>query len=313
MSIDLSPNQLRAIVAVADLQSFTAASARLHMTQPALSRTVIAVEGRLGCRLFLRTTRSVLLTQEGAEFVDGARRLLDHYDAEMDHFRGFVNGTLGRLHLLTLPSLAATVLPPILASFRMEHPEVEVTAEDAHADQVRAGILAGKADLALTVGIDPAEGLMFQQLAVDSFYCIFPKGHRFTRRARVRWRDLAEECLVAFDDTSSLRRFTDVALAGAGVRPARIVETNSIEAVAGFVASGVGVSAVSGLVLPLVEFAHLCRRPLVTPTVERSIGLLRNTRWPLTRLAAQFSETLVTGWLPHDLPREGVRWISPAE
>ena len=118
---------------------------------------------------------------------------------------------------------------------------------------------------------------------------------------------------MAFDDTSSLRRFTDVALAGVGVRPTRIVETNSIEAVAGFVASGVGVSAVSGLVLPLVEFAHLCQRPLVTPTVERSIGLLWNSQWPLTNLAARFSDTLLHSPLPLNLPREGVRWISADE
>ena len=77
---DVELRHLRAIVAVADSETFTTAAARLRTTQPTLSRTIAQLEAILGTRLVARTTRSVTLTRNGQRLVDHARTMLDALD-----------------------------------------------------------------------------------------------------------------------------------------------------------------------------------------------------------------------------------------
>ena len=84
----MSIRQLRAIVAVADAGGYAAAARQLHIAQSSLSRSVLDIERRVGVSLFERTTRSVVPTPDGAEFLTIARGLLAHVDAALNHFEG---------------------------------------------------------------------------------------------------------------------------------------------------------------------------------------------------------------------------------
>ena len=79
---------LRAFVAVADLSSFRAAAEAIHLSQPALSRRIEKLERALGVRLFDRTTRAVMLTAIGRDFVRKARKLLDDLEESLLSIRG---------------------------------------------------------------------------------------------------------------------------------------------------------------------------------------------------------------------------------
>src|SRR5262249_55743776 len=113
-------------VAVAEQQSFSEAARRLSRSPASVSRAVAALEERLQTRLFNRTTRSVALTDAGARYLDGCRRLLATYDeldavnfGEQVEPRGWINVTaptmFGRLHVL-----------PLAGSFLDRYPEVEI-------------------------------------------------------------------------------------------------------------------------------------------------------------------------------------------
>lgn len=117
---------LMIFVAVAEQQSFTNAARRLNRSPASVTRAVAALEERLQTRLFNRTTRSVALTDAGARYLDGCRRLLATYDeleavnfGERIELRGWINVTapvmFGQLHVL-----------PLVQSFLDEHPQINV-------------------------------------------------------------------------------------------------------------------------------------------------------------------------------------------
>jgi LysR family transcriptional regulator, carnitine catabolism transcriptional activator len=313
--MELTVQQLRIVLAVADAGSFTAAGEHLHLAQSSLSRAVADVERRVGVTLLQRTTRRVRLTPEGREFIRVARDVVASFDRGMNHFAGFLDGTRGLVRIATLPSLAATLLPAVVSAFRQDHPEVGISIEDSLLGQVIAHVDGGDADLAITVSGDQPAGLTFEPIAVDEFSCVFPTGHRFGAEsaeagAALTWSNLHDEPFIAFDPTSSVRSHVDRAFAAAGATPATVTEARNIAAVGGLVAAGLGVSAVPSLVLPLLEFARLEHRPLTGPEVTRSIGVVTDPRRPRAPAVDGFLHTLGTARSTGLRLPPGARWVA---
>ncbi|WP_460398332.1 LysR family transcriptional regulator [Actinophytocola sediminis] len=295
--MDLTVQQLRVVIAVHDAGSVTSAAESLLQAQSSLSRTVLEVERRLGVALFERTTRRLEPTAEGREFVALARVTVAAFEANLRHFAGLLDGQRGRVRVATLPSLAAILLPAIVSGYQRAHPAVELSIEDALAGEVLARVRAGVVDFAVTVVSatdDPIDDLAVTPVARDRFCCVFPPGHPFAQRQVVTWADLAGEAFIAFDRTTSIRQHLDRAFLESGTHPRNAVEARNISAVAGLVAAGLGVSAVPGLVLPLVGFAGVEHRPLGDPPMNRRIALVRVPHRPLSPAAKAFRDTITT-------------------
>ena len=181
MNFDLG--DLRAFAAVADLGSFKAAAEALHLSQPAFSALIQGVEQSLGAKLFERSTRSVVLTPEGALFEASARRVLADFDGMVDDFRAHAERRRGRVAVAALPSLAATVVPAVFARLAVEHPGLRLdlldTLSGASFDLVRAG----EADFALTAeNPDYAEA---RRIRPTSVVTAMPSGARAAGSAPV--------------------------------------------------------------------------------------------------------------------------------
>ncbi|GAB2916511.1 LysR family transcriptional regulator [Rhodococcus aerolatus] len=295
MSINLGVHHLRAVVAVADRSSFTAAAADVGVGQSALSRTVAEAERRLGARLFTRTTRRVEPTGDGREVAEHARRVLASYDDGLRQLERYATGERGSVVVACLPSVAATFLPAHVVRFRAAHPDVRLDVRDGLRDAVLASVRSGEVDLALVATTGSLAGLEQQALVTDHFSLAVPATHRLADRSSVAWTELAGEPFVAFGPESSIAGHVDRALADAGVVPGATVQAHNVGAVAGLVAAGLGVTAVPGLVLPMMAFAGVVAVPLVDPVVRRTISLVRLAGRHESTSARRFRDLLVAG------------------
>ncbi len=319
MRIDFTLAQLEAVVAVADHQGFSSAARVLMVAQSSLSRTVAQVERMCGAQLFERTTRQLELTDAGEQFVAMARRILHHHRQETAAFAAYLAGTTGVLRLAALPSLAVSLLPPMITRFRDRYPDILVEVEDVLADQISEYVSAGTVDLAVTAAPPPSlqtamrsTGIEFETIAVDHFHCVLPVGHRLTSRAAIDWSDLAGEAFIAFDESSSVRALVDEALLARGVVPARLVSARNVASIAGLCAAGLGVSAAPGFVLPLMAVPGVTTRPLGEVPVTRRIGVLRATRRTPSPAVRQFLEIIRTAAADVTLP-PGAFWTTEAQ
>jgi DNA-binding transcriptional LysR family regulator len=143
---EISVRRLHHIVALAEEGSFARAAERVHLSQPALSRSVQAIEEELGLRLFDRAARGVAVTQAGKLIIDRARRVLFEAgclvrDAELlkSHEAGEVGIGLG-------PYPAALLLPDLLNAFAGSYPNVQMKAELNHASVMIDMLLKEKLD-----------------------------------------------------------------------------------------------------------------------------------------------------------------------
>lgn len=130
----LSLGCLRAFEAVARRLSFRGAADELHLTQPAISRQIRALEDELGTALFLRGTRHVELTGPGSLLLRSVAPLLDQLDGTVRQIRTVRNRR--QVGVTTFASFASLWLLPRLAYFQREHPDIDIriSAQDGWAD-----------------------------------------------------------------------------------------------------------------------------------------------------------------------------------
>ena len=117
---------LRAFATIADVGGFARAATRLHLSQPALSRQIHALEADLGVPLFDRVGRRVQLTSQGEDLLRRSRRLLAEAELLGERARELKSGETGILRVAATPQVIENLLAPSLIHYRRRHPGVEV-------------------------------------------------------------------------------------------------------------------------------------------------------------------------------------------
>ena len=211
---------LRCFVAVAEELHFGRAAGRLHIAQPAVSQTVIALERELGLVLFERTNRRVELTDAGRVLLAEARVVLNRFDGTLAVAERLRSGAAGRVSIGVAPALPPNLLTELLGVFRAAAPDVKVVAKSTGdvPDPV-AGLAGGRFDLAILRGTVEAPGIASVVVATEAVGVAVPAQHPLAGLEVVVARSLAGEPLAAFSRTADPVEFDRIfaALAAAGL------------------------------------------------------------------------------------------------
>lgn len=223
--------------------------------------------------------------------LEQVRSILASFDHGMRQLERQTSGEQGVVAVGCLPSIAATYLPGIIRDFSREYPGVRIEVRDALNDRVAEQVLAGEVDFGVVAGNVRQAGLKYDRVGADQFFCALPQGHRLGMLDQISWGRLDGEAVITFGSSSSISKPVETALEAAGVRPSSTMVGHNVGAVAGLVSSGLGLTAVPGLVRPLMEFAQLDFVPL-RPVVEREISMVRREGEGISAAAERFMMAL---------------------
>lgn len=159
-------------VAVAETESFTAASKRLGISTAQVSRQVSALENRLNTKLFYRTTRKVSLTEEGSVYYQHCRQVLDGLE-EAERALSNLRGTPQGLIKLTAPvTYGEKYIMPLVNDFMLQYPELEVNIDLTNR---QVDLVEGSFDLAIRLGRLTSSSMMAKRLTTRTMYvCASP-------------------------------------------------------------------------------------------------------------------------------------------
>jgi LysR family carnitine catabolism transcriptional activator len=296
MRINLDLRQLEVFIAIAHHSNFRLAAAQLHVSQPALSRTLGLTEAALGTRLFDRNTRSVHLTPAGSELLPIARRIVAEFHDSMSELSHFIAGRRGRVRMAILPSMARRVAQAI-AAFGSTNPDIEFQVQSDNAKLVLAAVENGDADIGITVQPPPDGRFTFQHLIDDEFVLICraddPLAQQVPPDQPVSWSVLEKHRFIATPVDSSVRAATDEVFMRLGliVRPTHHA-AGSLTVCGELVAAGLGVCVLPRSGSSLLDQATLVSRRLVSPHVDRRLGIVSQAGRTLSPATALFNEHL---------------------
>ena len=176
-----------------------AATQRLHVAQPSLSRQIRDLEDEIGVPLLERTPRAVRLTDAGRAFLDEARAILKHTNEAVLKARAIGGKRETELHVGDFPLVAARIMPRLLRDYQKAMPNVRVKLHDWPVEKEIAGVRDGRLQLAIIV--PPLTGnwrreLRFEELLTLRVCLTVSCNHPFAQRQAVSLTEAAREPFI---------------------------------------------------------------------------------------------------------------------
>jgi LysR family transcriptional regulator, transcriptional activator of the cysJI operon len=271
--------RLKVFRAVAEQASFRKASELLHLSQPAVSQHIHALEEELGFRLFDRSGTHTSLTPAGKlllKYAKRSARVLEEAKTALARLDGEISGEL-RLGAST--TVAQYILPRILGAFLKDNPKVTLSVVSGNTEEIVALLLRESILLGMIEGPPLSKEVHVEKFLDDRMVLIAPASHEWAGVGSVPLQALTEVSLLLREQGSGSRRVVEQAIRKAGLSLNRLrirMELDSTEAIVSGVEAGLGMGFVSewaiGKALRLGTVISICIENL---EIRRNFTLIR--------------------------------------
>ncbi|GAB6157916.1 selenium metabolism-associated LysR family transcriptional regulator [Desulfotomaculum varum] len=239
---------LQTFIIVAEKKNLSLAAQEIHITQPAISKQLSALESHFGTALVERKGRGISLTPAGEVFYRHAREIVDLINRAERDIRQMSGEIRGRMIVWASTIPGHYILPPIIGAFKKEYPDVQLVLQIGDSKEAIRKLLEESAHLA-AVGMMPnnkrVEGVKFFS---DELVVIVPPEHPLAAMPEISLQELAKHPLVWRETGSGTRSVVESYLARGGLTPDKLniaLELGSTGAVITAVEAGAGLSVVS--------------------------------------------------------------------
>jgi LysR family transcriptional regulator, transcriptional activator of the cysJI operon len=246
-------DQLLTVQTISTLKSFRRAAQSLHLSQPAVSKQIRALETELGERLFERGGRTARLTVAGATLLKHANRLSQIVRVARDEVADLKELRTGRLSIGASHTSAAHLLPGLIEAYRKKYPQVSVSVETGWSPVVLDRVASHDVDLGLVVltSPKPEDSSQLACFALDTAETVFvaSSGDARVKKAELTFEEFAKLPLILNHEGCLYRRYLAGRFAERGVPMNVAVEVLSFELEKKLAQLGLGVSLLSKLLV----------------------------------------------------------------
>lgn len=211
--------QLNYFIQIANDESYSTASKKLYISQPALSKVVKNLEQELNMKLFYSSERKTKLTDEGREFFEKAQKLVEDFNHLLESTGKSDKTEKGFLSLGLIPIVGSCYLADIVIRFQKEYPNIDISITEKGANSIQQDVFLGTMDIGCV--ITPIYSNQFEIIPIisDSNMLLVNENHPLAKKKYVTVSDLIDENLVIFNDDFTLNHQIVAACKEAGFKP----------------------------------------------------------------------------------------------
>lgn len=244
-------HQLRVFQAATKSGGFTRAAEVLHLSQSTVSQHIKLLEEELGCSLFLRVGKRVIVTEAGKVLLQYSERIFrDVKNAEMA-VREINALKRGTVRLGVGPTTLTYRLPPILRDYTRRLPQIELIVIAGNTEFLLSSISSERLDLAIVMSTAPHAGLRSVPLGREEMVFVVHRKHPLARRRALEPQDLNGLRFILYERHTAMQNLIESYFEQLGVMPRIAMEVENNEAIKSLVRAGLGAS-----VLPLCAVAE---------------------------------------------------------
>ena len=284
LQINLKARHLRLLVAIDTYRNLTQVAEVIHVTVPAVSKSLAELERGLGLTLFTRTSQGVMPTSYGDCLIRHARVMLATLHEARDELKALSSGTEGKIHIGMLPASASVLLPKALSILKQRSPGTNVMVIEGTTDSLLPALWQGRLDL--VVGrLPPPDALSSfeeKELLEEPVMLMTGRHHPLARKKSLEWSDLSSYPWILPPLGSIMRDPLERALEAHDVPlNNNYIETLSIHVMRAHLQVSDFIAAMSGaLADDAMQPLHVL--PLGLPRLLRPVGVLWNRNRGLT-------------------------------
>jgi len=279
--------QLRSFLAVADALHFRRAAAQLHLSQPALTMQIRALEEEMGVRLLERNRQETSLTYAGSVFQKEVRQLLERAGQGVERAQQAAKGIVGLIRVGFISTAAAAhILPPLISRFRLAHPEIELSLQNLLTSDQVAMLNDGTLDVGLfRLPVAAQDQLTIIPIYREPLVVLLPESDPLARKRNLRLIDLKQSAFVVYARSHApdyhdliLRTLND-----AGFSPNLAQEAGEMYTLVSLVSAGLGVALAPSSTQSYRLPGIVARKVPRLPSVEVGVGYCTRDLGPASR------------------------------
>lgn len=244
----MEDHKLKVFCTVAETKSFSKASEIIHLTQPAVSLQIQALEELYETKLFDRSSSSVTLTKAGEVLYKYAKNILSLYaDAEkqIGELTGLVKGSIG---IGASTTIGNNLLPSVISDFKKTRPKIKIHMRVGNTKRIIDLLNSGNIDFGLVEGDVSKQKIKSEPLIEDELVVIVPSFHVWAKRKDISMLEIIKEPIIFREEGSGTRQIIEKYLSSHGISIQNMKITTvlgSTVAIKEAVESGLGISIVS--------------------------------------------------------------------
>ena len=271
----IDSRQLRAFVRLAECASFTRAAKELHLSQSAVSHSIKAIEADVGCRLFDRVGKKVLLTQAGEQLLHHAQRIITEMGAARASLKQLGKWGRGRLRIAASTTACQYILPSVFRELKSALPETEIILEPCDMAEATDLLRANRVDLGLVLESRLEDTFEFRALFSDEMRFIVSPSHPWAVAGHATKQEISRQQYIQYGKASFTFRAVERYFRGEDIILNTVMELGSVEAIKEMVKLGLGVTVLAPWVARReLDEGSLVALPLGRRKLARTWGVL---------------------------------------
>ena len=265
---------------VANTGNISRAAKELYISQPAISKSIQKLEDSLGCRLFSRSSRGVMLTEEGALLYNHVKDAFTSLNAGEEKLRQSISLGMGHLNIGVSSTLCKYMLLPYLEEFIKRNPHISISINCQSSNETLKLLEENKIDICLVGKPSILKNMEFYPLQTITDIFVARADYLNHLRARnIKDNELlSNSTLILLDKNNMTRQYIDRYLEGAAINPLETIEISDMSLLIDFAKIGVGVACViSSFVEKELKEGTLLEIPLGIGIPSREVGFAYHT------------------------------------
>ena len=260
-------------IEIAKERGFSKAAAKLHLSQPALSKMIKQLEEELGFQLVYRASKNFMLTDYGEIFLKNARKIIEKHDdifKEMNDISGLRKGRIN----IDFPSIVATLyFPRIFTGFRRKYPGIEICMFEEGSKIISERVLKGLVDIGVVMLPNTSEELTVFPLVNDESVLIVNKAHPLAEKDKITFKDLYREEFIILNENFKLHDLIIKECMKVGYVPNIIFKSSQFDFIMEMISLNQGISILPRPMLERYDYPMI-RRISFEPGFPWNIGMI---------------------------------------
>jgi len=260
------------VVAVADLHNFSQAAEQCNVSQPTLSVQIKKLEESLGIKIFERNNKRVMITEEGRNIIQSARRILQEVETIKEIAESARNPFAGKFRLGAFPTLSTYIFPAIVPQINKLMPDLRLILIEEKTTILIDKLHKGDIDAVLLAMPVHEDSFEIKRLFDDQFYLAVPPDHALIKNAEIKMEELAKYRLMLLEEGHCLRDNALEVCQQYNIPEEQDFRATGLETLRQMVKAGTGITLMPEIAINNSEIGiHYI--PFKSPVPHRTIGL----------------------------------------
>lgn len=280
--------ELKYFVQVAKDKNFTLAAKKLHISQPALSKSIKNLERELDVQLLDRSDKEIKLTEIGQNFLLKSEELLNMFEALKNSLYDTSKLNKGNVIVGLPPVIGSSIFVNVLTSFREAYPDITLTIMENGAKMVEHNLHNGTIDVGVVIA--PVDMKMYDYISImeDENVLVVNKKHALASKDCVTFEDLRDEIFLMLDKTFMLHYHIMERCHAMGFKPKIYFESSQWDFLLELVAQNHGITILPKPILNRVENDSISIIPISDSPLKWDVGFLLNKDQYVTHVTRTF-------------------------